>query len=180
MNRSLWIGVAAGTAVAMGAGAVAGLKMVHNRPQYAEVVQVVPLTRTIRTPRRICHNETVVHRRPARDSHQLIGTVAGAILGGVLGNQIGGGNGRTIATAAGVAAGGYAGNRIENRMQRGNVYTSTSQQCSTVYDRTVEPRGYRVRYRLNGHESTVRLGYDPGSRIPVRNGQLVLNGNGAG
>ena len=175
MNRSLWIGVAAGTAVAVGAGAVAGLKIVH-RPQYAEVVQVVPLTRTIRTPRQLCHDQTVVHQRPSRDVHHILGTVAGAVIGGVLGNQVGGGSGKALATAAGVAAGGYAGNRIENRMQRGNIYTTTEQRCATVYDRTVEPEGYEVRYRLNGRQGRIHLQYDPGSQIPVENGHLVLNG----
>ena len=181
MNRSLWIGVAAGTAVAVGAGAVASLKMVH-RPQsaqsaqYAQVVQVVPLTRTIRTPRQLCHDQTVVHQRPSRDAHQILGTVAGAVIGGVLGNQVGGGSGKVLATAAGVAAGGYAGNRIENRMQRGNIYTTTEQRCATVYDRTVEPEGYEVRYRLNGRQGRIHLQYDPGSQIPVENGHLVLNG----
>lgn len=174
MNKSLWIGVAAGTAVAVGAGAVAGLKIVH-RPQYAEVVQIVPLTRTIRTPRQVCHEQTVVHQRPSRDVHHLLGTVAGAFIGGVLGNQVGGGSGKALATAAGVAAGGYAGNRIENRMQRGDTYTTSERRCTTVYERTVAPEGYEVRYRLDGKEGRVHLQYDPGNRIPVKNGRLVVN-----
>jgi uncharacterized protein YcfJ len=175
MNKSLWIGVTAGTAVAVGAGAVARLKIVQ-RPQYAEVVQIVPLTRTIRTPRQVCHDQTVVHQRPARDPRHMLGTVAGALIGGVLGNQLGGGSGKALATAAGAAAGGYAGNRIENRMQLGDTDTTSERRCVTVYDRTVEPEGYEVRYRLEGREGRVHLPYDPGSRIPVKNGRLLLNG----
>jgi uncharacterized protein YcfJ len=174
MNKSLWIGVTAGAAVAVGAGAVASHKIADRR-QYAEVVQIVPLTRTIRTPRQVCHERTVVHRRPARDSRHILGTVAGAIIGGVLGNQIGGGSGKALATAAGVAAGGYAGNRIENRMQRGDLYTTSERRCATVYDRSTEPEGYEVRYRLNGRQGRVHLDYDPGSRIPVKDGHLALN-----
>lgn len=175
MNKSLWIGLAVGAAAAAGAGAMAGLKVMHRGPQYAEVVQVVPLTRTIRTPRQDCHEETVVHRRPTRDNHQIVGTVAGAVVGGLLGHYVGGGTGRDIATAAGAAAGGYAGNRIENRMQRGNVYTTTEHRCATVYRRSIERNGYEVRYRLGGKEGTVRMDHDPGQRIPVAHGQLVLS-----
>jgi len=179
MNKSLWVGLAAGAAVAAGAGAVAGLKVMNKGPQYAQVVQVTPLTRTIRTPRQDCHDETMVHQRPSRDSHQVVGTVAGAVVGGLLGHYVGGGTGRDIATAAGAAAGGYAGNRIENRMQRGNTYTTTEHKCATVYERSVEQRGYEVRYRLGDKEGTVRMDHDPGQRIPVDHGQLVLDGNGA-
>jgi uncharacterized protein YcfJ len=174
MNKSLWIGLAAGTAVAVGAGAVAGLKVMNKGPQYAEVVQVTPLTRTHRTPRQDCHDETVMHQRPSRDSRHIVGTVAGAVVGGLLGHYVGGGSGRDIATAAGAAAGGYAGNRIENRMQRGNTYSTTERKCVTVYERSVEQEGYRVRYRLGDKEGTVRMDHDPGQRIPVDHGQLVL------
>ncbi|MGH8301628.1 MAG: glycine zipper 2TM domain-containing protein [Steroidobacteraceae bacterium] len=174
MNKSLWVGLAAGAAVAVGAGAVAGLKHMSKGPQYAEVVQVTPLTRTIRTPHHDCHDQTEVHQRQARDTHQVFGTVAGAVVGGLLGHYVGGGSGRAIATGVGAAAGGYAGNRIENRVQHGNTYTTTERKCVTVYDRSVEPEGYEVHYRLGGKEGTVRMDHDPGQRIPVDHGQLVL------
>ena len=174
MNKSLWIGMAAGTAIAVGAGAVAGLKIMSQGPRYAQVVQVIPLTRTISTPKHECHDETVVRQRPARDSHRVFGTIAGAVVGGLLGHQVGGGSGRDLATAAGAAAGGYAGNRIENRMQRGNTYTTTERKCALVHQRSVEQDGYEVHYRLGGKEGTVRMDHDPGNRIPVEHGQLVL------
>jgi len=174
MNKSLLIGLVAGAAVAVGAGAVAGLKMMNKGPQYADVIQVTPLTRTIRTPKQDCHDETVVHQKQAKDSHQIAGTVAGAVVGGLLGHYVGGGTGRSIATGVGAAAGGYAGNRIENRMQRGNTYTTTDHKCATVYERSVKQEGYKVRYRLGDKEGTVRMDHDPGQRIPVDHGQLVL------
>lgn len=212
MNKSLWMGVAIGGAIAVGAGAMAGYALrthgsqrspgtgaaapaasanagasdsgtshhwwQRSAPQYARVVQVIPLTRQVVTPRQACHDVTITHTRPARDSHQIIGTVAGALLGGLVGHQIGGGTGKDIATAAGAAAGGYAGNRIEEHVQAGNTYTTTERQCQTVYDKTQRPHGYEVRYSLNGREGTVRMDHDPGARIPVHNGQLVLNAGG--
>src|SRR5579883_954604 len=177
MNKSMWIGGAAGVAVAVGAGAVASLKLMNKGPQYAEVVQVTPLTKTIRTPRQDCHDESVVHQRPSRDDHHIVGTVAGAVVGGLLGHYVGGGTGRDLATAAGAAAGGYAGNRIENRMQKGNTYTSTERKCATVYERSVKQEGYEVRYRIGDKEGTVRMDHDPGQRIPLDHGQLALGGD---
>ena len=179
MNKSLVTGLVIGAVVAVGATAVAGLKMMHKGPEYAEVLKVTPLTKTIHTPRQECHDQTVTHQGPVKDEHQVIGTVAGAVLGGVIGHQIGGGTGRDIATVAGAAGGGYAGNRIQKNLQDKDTYTTTEPKCATVYDTSERHTGFEVRYRLNGQEATVKMDHDPGERIPVRDGQLVLDGTGA-
>jgi uncharacterized protein YcfJ len=173
MNKSLVTGLIIGVAVAAGAGAIASFKL--REPQYAKVVKVTPLTKTISTPRQSCHDETVTHRKEPRDTHQVFGTVAGAVLGGVIGHQIGGGSGRDIATVAGAAAGGYGGNRLEKHMQDKNTYTTTESRCETVYDKSEKQVGYSVRYRLGDQERTIKMNHDPGDRIPVRDGQLVLD-----
>jgi uncharacterized protein YcfJ len=181
VDKSMVTGLVIGAVVAVGATAFAGLTMMHKTPEYAEVVKVTPLTKTIRTPRQDCHDETVTHQAPVKDEHQVIGTVAGAVIGGVLGHQIGGGTGRDIATVAGAAGGGYAGNRIQKNLQDKDTYTKTGQKCATGYDSSQRRTGYEVRYRLNGQEASVRMDHDPGERIPVRDGQLVLdNPGGAG
>src|SRR5260370_30313185 len=112
MNKSLLSGLIIGVAVAAGAGAIASFTL-HRQPDYAKVIEVTPLTKTISTPRQSCHDETVTHKRQARDSHQVIGTGAGAVLGGVIGHQIGGGSGRSIATVARPAPGRHRGQRIQ-------------------------------------------------------------------
>ena len=179
MNKSLVTGLVIGAVVAVGATAVAGLKMMHKGPEYAEVLKVTPLTKAIHTPRQDCHDQSVTHQAPVKDQHQVIGTVAGAVLGGVIGHQIGGGTGRDIATVAGAAGGGYAGNRIQKNLQDKDTYTTSEQKCATVYDNSEKRIGYEVRYRLNGQEATVKMDHDPGERIPVRDGQLVLDKAGA-
>jgi uncharacterized protein YcfJ len=179
MEKSLVVGLAMGAVVAVGATAFAGLKMMHKGPEYAEVVKVTPLTKTIRTPRQDCHDEAVTHQAPVKDQHQVIGTVAGAVIGGVIGHQIGGGTGRDIATVAGAAGGGYAGNRIQKNLQDKDTYTTNEQKCATVYDSSERRTGYEVRYRLNGQESTVKMDHDPGDRIAVRDGHLVLDSSSA-
>ena len=175
MNKSLAIGLVTGAVVAIGAGAAAGLKMMNKGPEYAQVLKVTPLTKTIHTPRKECHDETVTHKAPVKDEHQIMGSVAGAVIGGVLGHQIGGGSGRELATVAGAAGGGYAGNRIQKHLQDKDTYTTTEQKCDTVYDSSEKRTGYEVRYRLGTQEATVRMDHDPGDRIAVRDGQLILN-----
>lgn len=174
MNKSLMTGLVIGAAVAVGAGAVAGLKLMNKGPEYAEVLKVTPVTKTIRTPRQECHDEQVTRQAPVKDQHQVIGTIAGAVIGGVIGHQIGGGTGRDIATVAGAAGGGYAGNRVQKNLQDRDTVTSTEQKCDTVFDSSEKITGYHVRYRLNGKEASVQMDHDPGPRIPLRDGQLDL------
>ena len=180
MNKSMATGLVVGAAVAVGAGAVAGLKLMNKGPEYAEVLKVTPMTKTIHTPRQECHDEQVTRKAPVKDEHQVIGTLAGAVIGGVLGHQVGGGSGRDIATAAGAAGGGYAGNRIQKNLQDRNTVTTTEQKCQTVYDSSEKITGYQVRYRLGGKEESVKMDHDPGPRIPVRDGQLDLKAGAAG
>jgi len=97
------------------------------------------------------------------------------VLGGVVGKQVGAGRGNKLATVAGAAAGGYAGNQVQKGMQNRDTYTTTEHRCHTVTDSQDVTRGYEVTYRLEEKIGTVRMDYDPGSRIPVRDGQLVLN-----
>lgn len=174
MNKSLVTGLVIGAVVATAGGAVAGYRMLDRGPDYAQVVDVKPATKTISTPRQECHDEAITQSAPVRDKKQVTGSVIGAVVGGVVGHQVGDGDGKKIATAAGAAAGGYAGNRIQKRMQDGRTVTTAEQRCETVYDTHKERIGYDVRYRLGDEEGTVRMNSDPGARIPVRDGHLVL------
>jgi uncharacterized protein YcfJ len=174
MDKSMVKGVVIGAVVAITGGAVAGYKLIDSEPKFAQVLGVEAVTKTVRTPREVCHDEVVKQQAPTRDSRRITGTAIGAVIGGVLGNQVGGGDGRKVATVAGAAAGGYAGNRIQKRMQSGNTVDTVAQRCTTVYDTREEPQGFDVRYRLGEKEGTVRMEHDPGERIPVRDGELVL------
>jgi uncharacterized protein YcfJ len=174
VNKSLVTGLVIGAVVATAGGAIAGYKIMNHGDDYAQVLAVTPVMKTIRTPRQACHEEQHTQQAPTRDPKQVTGSVLGAVVGGVLGHQIGAGNGRKLATVAGAAAGGYAGNRVQKRMQEGNTVTTTEQRCETVYDSHKERTGYDVRYQLEGREQTVRMDHDPGERLPVRDGQVVL------
>jgi len=144
-------------------------------PTHAEVLRVVAATESYQVPREVCEDVPVTRQKPVKDEHQVVGTVAGAVIGGVIGNQIGGGSGKKIATVAGAVGGAYAGNKIQERHQAGSTYATTETQCQTVYDSAERTIGYDVTYRIGAQEAQVRMDRDPGSRIPLVNGELALN-----
>ena len=143
-------------------------------PSFARVVDVRPVEKTISTPRQQCFDEPVTETALARDKHQIIGTVGGALLGGILGHQVGDGRGKDVATVAGAAAGAFGGRMAQQQVQGGKTQTSTRQRCETIMENQVEVIGYDVRYELDGEISTVRMDYDPGKRIPLDNGHMMI------
>lgn len=173
MNKSLAVGLVIGAVAATSVGAVAGYRMITT-PSGAEVVSAKALTKTIKNPRKECHDEQVTHTKEAKDKDRLVGTGVGAVVGGLLGSRIGGGNTRIFTGLAGAAAGGYAGNKIEGKVQKGDTETTTEQRCVTVYDTHEEPNGYEVVYMLDGKRHHVHMDHDPGKQIPVRDGQIVI------
>ncbi len=173
MNKSMLIGGVLGGAVAIAGGGIAGYKMLEE-PKYAEVVAVTPVTERIETPREDCHQEQVTRRKPAKDQHQVVGTVLGAVAGGLLGDALGGGGSNKGAKIAGAAAGGYAGNKTQEKMQQGATYTTTETVCKTVTDVSERTVGFDVDYRIGDKAGRVRMDHDPGDVIPLRDGQLVL------
>ena len=173
MNKSMLIGGVLGAAVAIAGGGIAGYKMLEE-PKYAEVVAVTPVTERIETPREECHQEQVTRRKPAKDQHQVVGTVLGAVAGGLLGDALGGGGSNKGAKIAGAAAGGYAGYKTQEKMQQGATYTTTETVCKTVTDVSERTVGFDVDYRIGDKAGRVRMDHDPGDVIPLRDGQLVL------
>lgn len=174
MDKSVVKGLVIGGVAATAVGAFAGYQVIESRPAYAEVISVEPVMKAVSTPRRVCDDVTVTRQAPVKDPKRVTGAVTGAVIGGVIGNQIGGGDGKKLATVAGAAAGGYAGSKVQKRIQEGNTYQAVETRCRTVYDTTQTQDGYEVRYTLDGKEGTLRMDYDPGKRIPVEDGELVL------
>lgn len=174
MNRSMMLGGLVGGVAATALVAIAGFQYIDRSPQFAEVLDVQAVTQSYTTPRQECVDRQVTRVKPVQDQHQVAGTVVGAVVGGLLGSQIGGGSGKKLATVAGAAAGGYAGNKVQEDMQRNDTYTTVERDCRTVQDRHQKVIGYDVRYKLGDEVDVVRLDYQPGPTIPVKDGQLVL------
>lgn len=174
MNRQMISGMVIGAVAVAGVGAFAGYELA-NGPDHAKVIDVAPNMVAISTPREECRDEVVTRQKPVKDKHQVTGTIAGAIIGGVLGNQIGDGSGQDIATAAGAVAGGVAGNKIHERVQEGNTEQSLERVCATAFDERLEQQGFLVTYEWDGMTREVVMDYDPGRRLPVEDGEVVLN-----
>ena len=174
MNKSLLTGLVVGGVAVTAAGAYAGYQTM-DQGRSAKVLNVEPMSRTVKTPRQVCASEVVTHQAAVKDPKRVTGSIIGAVAGGLLGNQIGDGDGQTVATVAGAAAGGYAGSKVQKNMQEGNTTQTVEQRCRTVYDSVEKPDGYQVRYRLGDHEGSVQMDHDPGHSIPVANGELVLD-----
>ena len=173
MDKSMLIGLVTGAVAVTAIGGVAGFKAMKG-PDYAEVLSAKEVTEKIRTPREVCREVAETHQAPVKDPHRIAGTAIGAVLGGALGNQIGDGKGKTIATVAGAAGGGYAGNRIQKNMQESRTETTMHTRCKTVYDAHTKTLGYDVVYQLGNKQGRMRMDYNPGPRIPVQDGQLVV------
>lgn len=173
MNKSMIVGTVLGVGIATAGGAISGYQLLKE-PDHADVVKTVAVTKTVEIPREECRDVTVTRQRAVQDQNRIAGKAIGAVVGGVLGNQVGGGSGKKVATVAGAVAGGYAGDRIQNNMQKGDTYEVVEQRCNTVYDKRDEITGYDVTYRLKDKESVVRMSFDPGQSIPLKDGQLDL------
>jgi uncharacterized protein YcfJ len=174
VNKSMMMGTVLGAAAATAVGSFAGYKML-TKGEFADVTAVTPLTEQVKTPREECHAENVTRQAPTQDAHRVTGSVIGAIAGGVLGDVIGGHGNNTGAKVAGAAAGGIAGHEAQREMQEHNTVTTSEQRCTTVFDVSERTVGYRVDYRIGDATGQVQMDHDPGSRIPVRDGQLVLS-----
>jgi len=175
MNKSMLTGVVLGAIAVTAIGGVAGYKALNPEPEFADVLAVKPVTETTKTPKQVCNEVTVNEQVPVKDPNRITGTAIGAVAGGLLGHQIGGGTGRTLATVGGAAAGGYAGNQVQKNMQENKTVSRTETRCKTVYESHTKTIGYDVSYRLGKEEGQVRMDHQPGSRIPVKDGQLQLD-----
>ncbi|SFK24793.1 glycine zipper 2TM domain-containing protein [Rhodanobacter glycinis] len=159
---------AAGTPAAQQAAANSG-------PQYAKVVSVTPVRKTVNNPHQVCKDVVVNHTAPPKDQHRIAGTAIGAVAGGLLGHMVGGGKGKTLATVAGAVGGGYAGNRIEAAHQHGTVTSTTERECNTVNSSSTKIVGYDVTYQYNGVTRSTRMDHDPGDRVEVQQGVVAVS-----
>lgn len=173
MSKSMIAGTILGVGIATAGGAISGYQLLKE-PDHADVLNAVAVTKTVKIPHQECLDETVVRQRPVQDQNRIAGKAIGAVIGGALGNQVGGGNGKKAATVVGAVAGGFAGNEVQKNMQQNDTYTTVEQRCSTVYESQEETIGYDVTYSLNDKEETVRMSFNPGKEIPLKDGKLIL------
>ena len=174
MDKSMVKGIAVGgiAMVVLGAGAVTGFKTMM-KTESAEVIAVKEVMETVVTPHETCADVQVNRQAPLKDENRVTGTVLGGLAGGLLGSTVGGGRGKTLTTVAGAAAGGFAGNQVQKNMQEKDVVSTTEHRCKTVNEKSHKLVGYDVTYRLDGKDGVVRTSFKPGTKLPVKDGQVV-------
>jgi uncharacterized protein YcfJ len=146
MKESTLTGVLAGAAVVTAALAFASYRILEGDAEYAEVLAVQPVVESVQKPRQECPEELIVGGFGAPGASAVTTSVA-------LANPLA---------------------RTTSASESREVAPDPTRNCRTVYDSILETVGYDVVYRLGDRQGTVRMDYDPGDRIPVKDGELVL------
>lgn len=152
MNNTVLAGLIVGAVVVAAAAGIVANSGYNPLQKYATVVSAEPAFDTTRTPRTVCGDEeTLAQARaqaaaaPAVDEPSVTAPAPAE-----------------PAPAAEDKAGAKPGKAGE-------------EQCLTVYDTSSVPAGFDVTYELDGVQKVVRMDHDPGERIPVEDGELVLS-----
>lgn len=185
MNRNI--------AIAIGAALVGGVAVAayQSLPRdYAEIVEVEPITETVPIvgqvldaqpivetrsgPREVCEDRVVEYQAQPKDPNRIAGTAIGAVVGGLIGSQIGSGSGKTAATVAGAAGGAYAGRKVQGTRQAAKTETRVEKVCETITETRDEVVGYRVTYQLDGDTHSRRMSRKPGNTITLGEKEQIV------
>ena len=152
MNNTVISGLIVGAVVVAGASAIAWNSGFNPLQKYATVVAVEPAFETNQVPRQVCGDEATLE--------------AAAATG--------------LPPAPPQAAPPQAPVKEEKPAPSGKPAESKTgevaeEACVTVYDTESIAAGYDVTYELDGIQKVVRMDRDPGERIPVEDGELVLS-----
>ena len=153
MNNRVLAGIIVGAVVLAAAGAILANSSHNPWKQYAKVVSVEPAFDVTRTPREVCGEEATL----ARES---------SLSGGVDATAPG-----TPATAP-IPETPQAPAPTDGEKEAGAVAET---DCLVVYDTSSVAAGFDVTYELDGSQKVIRMDHDPGNRIPVEDGELVLS-----
>jgi uncharacterized protein YcfJ len=147
MNNTILAGIIVGAVVLAAAGGIVASSGYNPLQKYATVVAVEPAFDTTRTPRQVCGDEA---------------TLAQASVDGAVAAQ-----------AAPAAA--PAQPEATDTAKDAAAADAASEDCVVVYDTRSVQAGYHVTYELDGTQEVIRMDRDPGTRIPVEDGELILS-----
>lgn len=145
MNNSVLAGMIVGAVVLAAAGSIFARSDYNPLQKYATVVSVEPAFNTTRTPREVCGDEAVLAQTPNPGESP-------AAPKPVEPKSAPAAKPADASKAEGAAAG----------------------SCVVVFDTSSVQSGYDVTYELDGIQKVVRMDRNPGTRIPVEGGELVL------
>ena len=145
MNNSALAGIIVGAVVLAAAGSIFAKSDYNPLQKYATVVSVEPAFNTTRTPREVCGDEATLAQSPNPGESPAAPKPAEPKAAPAA-------KPADAAKAEGAEAG----------------------SCVVVYDTSSVQSGYDVTYELDGIQKVVRMDRNPGTRIPVEDGELVL------
>jgi|SRR5687767_2317935 uncharacterized protein YcfJ len=156
MNNTVLAGIIVGGVVLAAAGSILASSGYNPLQKYATVVSVEPAFDTTRTPRQVCGDEAALAQ--ATMTADAAATAAPAPAPAPAQAE--------KPEPAPAAKPGEAGEAGE---------ADASAECVVVFDTRSEQAGFDVTYELDGAQKVVRMERDPGKRIPVEDGELVLS-----
>ena len=151
MNNTVLAGIIVGGVVLAAAGSIVANSGYNPLKEYATVVSVEPAFDTTRTPRQLCGDEAAL----AQTTMTGDTTVAAAPP-------------PTPATEA-------VKSEQAPASKAGSSEADANAECIVVFDTSSVQSGFDVTYELDGAQKVVRMDRDPGKRIPVEDGELVVS-----
>lgn len=145
-SNTVWAALIVGGAAVAGATALALGSGYNPLQKYATVVSVAPAFETAQTPRIACGEQELA----------------------ALAAQPAGGASATPPVAAATSGPPDEAAAAENG-------DASIPECRTVLETRQVDAGFDVTYELDGVQRVVRMDRNPGPRIPVENGELVLS-----
>ena len=165
MNNTIVSGIIVGGVALAAAGAIMVNSGYNPLQKYATVVAVEPAFDTVRTPRPVCGDAETLAQAQAQAEAQAGATAApGAPAAAVADTAV-------PAAQPAAAPGQTPAAKTEAKPGEGE---SETPQCVVIYDTSSVDAGFDVTYELDGQQKVVRMDRDPGKRIPVEDGELVL------
>jgi uncharacterized protein YcfJ len=150
VNNTALAGIIVGAVVVAAAGSIFANSDYNPLKKYATVVSVEPAFDVTRTPRQVCGDEATLAQAQAPTG------------------------GAPAATPAPQAAPPPAEKAPAAPGATAEGDPAAEGPCVVVYDTNSVPAGFDVTYELDGSQKVVRMDRDPGERIPVEDGELVV------
>ena len=157
-NNTILAGIIVGGAVLAAAGAIAYNSGYNPLQKYATVVAVTPAFDSTQTPRVVCGDEATLAQAQAQ-AQAAAGSTPQADPG-------------TDFQSSPPPS--PASPRAEEPVTA-KAGEEAIPRCLTVYETASVEAGFDVTYEVDGVQKVVRMDREPGRRIPVEDGELVLS-----
>jgi uncharacterized protein YcfJ len=165
VNNTVLSGIIVGGVALAAAGAIIVNSGYNPLQQYATVVSVQPAFDTVRTPRPVCGDEATLAQAQAQAQAGATASPGAPPPTAADGSTPAPDAQRALTPEQSAAA------MADADAKPGEGGTP---QCVVVYDTSNVDAGFDVTYELDGQQKVVRMDRDPGRRIPVEDGELVL------